>query len=196
MKTIAITKVRKLKSHGLIIIDLGNGKPSIIRTNTQFLQDMKNSYLINESVMTIEHPEVLSALRDLKRGTVSGEISHHKEGEEWIVTEESRAITDPKHPQYGSVQVGDKLAYENDNTRVDDGFLDISYHPSIQAIKANATAIAQAQMAMLGAFDSYEEPTTVEASSDEIPDAVLAEVMSGSKEEEVPETVEDTKKKK
>jgi len=198
METIIIAKVRKIAKDAngntinLVVIDLANGKPSIVRSNTQFLQDLKNSYLVDESVNTVNHPQVLEVLRDIRRGTVSGNISYHKKGEMWAITKDSRAITDPKHPQFGKVSVGDTLPYENDNTRVEDGFLDFVLPNDARTIRANASALASGTLALAGGFDVSDSMSASNASTVtgvttqdafDIPDNVMQEIVGSAKEE-------------
>lgn len=197
MKTIQIARTRRIANDAegnplnIVVLDLANGKPSIVRNVAQFLQDLKNSYLVDDSVATINHPQVTKALRQLKGGYASGDIAHHKAGEKWTVNENSRVVTDPTHDQYGKVSVGDELEYKNDMTRVE-GFLDLELNARHELNREKADALAQAEMAMNGAFDAFSTPS---ANSTDLPsfdpndlpkEAVDAAMAVGGEEDPIP----------
>lgn len=186
MKTIKIQKVRFIKNDAkgnainLVILDLANGKPSIIRGAKSFLQDLDNSFLV-DGIDNIRHPQVRAAMRDLARGTVTGEIKHVVAGDMWKVTADSSVIKDPTHPKYGTVKVGQELPYEKDATIVD-GFLDLLPTEVSLARSANAFAIASATV---GLDDAFDAPTDTPAESfadafntEDIPSNILQEATS------------------
>lgn len=193
MEVLNIARVRKI-THGkatngvaqqvnIIVIDLPNGKPSIVRNYTQFMQDLKNSFLIDDNVSNINHPQVTKVLRGLKRGTVSGEITFSKKGDKYKVTEDSRVVTDPTHPDFGKFNVGDTRVAEEDRAIVE-GFLDIEPNEQHQTVQAIAEATAQAKLAMQGAFDDFgisSKSVDVEHDVDDIPSDVLDEAMNVTK---------------
>jgi len=184
METLFIARVRKIAKDAkganinIVVIDLTNGKPSIVRNFTQFLQDLKNSFLIDESVNSINHPQVTRVLRGLKRGMVSGEITFTKKGDEYVVTENSRVITDITHPEFGKFAIGDKRIAEEDRTIVE-GFLDVETNEDHQTIQATAEATAQAKMAMQGAFEDFNNiaNSPVDDVVEDIPKAIIDEVV-------------------
>lgn len=164
MEVLNIARVRKI-AHGkatngvaqtvnIIVIDLANGKSSIVRNFTQFLQDLKNSFLIDDNISNINHPQVTKVLRGLKRGIVSGDISFTKKGDKYVVTEDSRVVTDPTHPEFGKFNVGDVRVAEEDRTIID-GFLDIEPSEQYQTVQATAEATASAKLAMQGIFEDF-----------------------------------------
>lgn len=191
MEHLHIARVRKIAKGkttngvtptvNIIVVDTTNGKPSIVRNYAQFLQDLKNSFLIDENINSINHPQVTKVLRGLKRGMVSGEITYGKKGDTWVVTEDSRVITDPTHPEFGSVKVGDKRVLTDDNSRVE-GFLDIEPNEQFQTVHATAEAVATAKLALAGAFEDYgnvEASPLGESDVDNLPKEIMDEVIKG-----------------
>lgn len=169
----------------LTVIETTNNKPSILRRPKEILQDLKNSFLIDDNVVSINHPQVKKAFRGLKGGTVEGNIQYVKAGDKWTVTENSLAITDPNHPKYGTVSVGDVLEVERDQARIVDGFLDLEQSMQYQALQANADAYASVMADMNGAFDdlgSSDTTASTETVADEIPDEIIAEATAGGTE--------------
>ena len=160
---VKIKQVRFIKNNAkgeainLVVLDLSNGKPSIVRTAKAFIQDLDNSFLV-ENVSSIRDPRVRTWMRDLKGATITGDIKHHKAGETWIVQETSSVMTDKNHPQFGTVEVGQSMTYEKDMTRVD-GFLDFQPNEMVMARQANAHAMAQMQAQLAGAFDTFDTPS-------------------------------------
>ena len=191
MKTLNIALTRKIvtgkkvngvaKTVNIMVIDLPNGQPSIVRKFSQFLQDLKNSYLIDDNVMSINHPQVIRALRNLNRGTVTGEITFSKKGDTWTVTPESSCITDPTHPEFGKASVGDTKVLENDGAYVD-GFLYLELNEKALARKSDSEEYSRDRLAQAGAFDDFG---TVSASShsdedvhDDVPESILQEAIA------------------
>ena len=194
MEVLHIARVRKI-AHGksvngvtpnvnIVVLDLTNGKSSIVRNYTQFLQDLKNSFLIDDNVNNINHPQVTKVLRGLKRGVVSGEISFTKKGDKYKVTEESRVVTDPTHPEFNKWNVGDVRVAEEDRTIVE-GFLDIEPSEQFQTVQATAEATAQAKLAMQGAFEDFGVSNNVSdmaLAMDDIPEDTLTEALGTTKQ--------------
>ncbi len=143
----------------LVILDLAGNKPSIVRNANAFLQDLDNSFLV-DGATSIRSPQVRAIMRDLAGATVTGDIKHFKAGDTWLVTKDSSVITDPSHPEYGNVEVGDKQQYQKDGTRVE-GFLTIRPTEQVMARKENAFAIADMMATMNGAFGIEEAITPV-----------------------------------
>lgn len=195
MEVLFITRVRKIakgktvdgvaQDVNIVVLDLTGGKPSIVRNYSQFLQDLKNSFLIDDNINNINHPQVTRVLRGLKRGNISGEINFTKKGDKFTVTENSRAITDPTHPEFGKVSVGDVRISEEDRAIVE-GFLDIEPNEQYQTVQATAEATAQAKMAMAGAFENFgssaNDGAVPEELEDTIPSAILDEALDNNKE--------------
>lgn len=186
---VKIQQVRFIKqdSNGkplnLVILDLSNGKPSIVRTAKAFLQDLDNSFLVLGAT-NINDPRVMGWLRDIRGASIQGDIKHHKAGETWTVQETSSIITDKNHPKFGSVAVGDTQTYEKDFTRVE-GFLNIIPSEMVMARQANAMAIAQMTAQLTGVFDT-PEAVTIDVTPDNageafdpamIPDEVVAQAQ-------------------
>ena len=196
MESTFIAKVRKItkdsngKVINIIIIDTTNGKPSIVRNFTQFMQDLKNSELIDDNVNSINHPQIsgrTGILRGLRRGTVEGDIAYSKKGDTYKVTKDSRVITDITHPEFGNFVVGAERVATEDRAIVD-GFLDLEPNKRFDETQANAEAKARAEMAMEGAFEDFGlvEQASVDELPEDIPTPIVDEVL-GNK---------DTKNKK
>lgn len=198
-QSIQITRVRRINKDAkgnainIVVIDLANGKPSIIRNSAQFVQDAKNSFLVGDNVTSINHPAISRVLKGMKRGMVSGDISHNKKGDMWVVTEDSSVITNKNHPQYNKVSVGDELPYQEDNTRVE-GFLDIELNDRTEERMANAEALADATVASRGVFDVLAEPALELAEPVSIPTSIIDDVVGATIiEESAPSTKEKKK---
>ena len=162
-KSAYIKSVRKIANNSegqpisIVVIETTNGKPAIIRSFTQFLQDLKNSELIDDSVTTIYHPQVSGrqgVLRGLKRGEVSGEIAYTKKGDTYKVTEQSSCLV-LGHPEFGNFVVGDTRIATEDRARVVDGFLDFEPNERFDQVQANAMATATTQLASNGMFEDF-----------------------------------------
>lgn len=183
MKTVQITNVRYIPVNAknplpLFILDLASGQPSIVRSEAEFLTDLRNSYLIGENVRNANHPALLSVLRDLQGATVSGTILFAKKGDSWTVTENSRVITDSTHPNFGKVAVGDKLPYEKDMTLVTDGFLTIALAPHIAMMNKQAEAYGFSLASMLNTFNGTTPQSTA--------------TTTGAEPVDVPEVADDS----
>ena len=169
-----ILKDSKGNAINIVLLDLANGKPSIIRNASQFVQDAKNSFLdVPDSCNSIQHPAMNAVLRGMFGATIIGDITYNKKGEQWVVTEDSRVITDKTHPQYGKVTVGMTQPYKEDNTRVE-GFLNLI--PNIDQVTANANAYAQAQLTAMNIFDALAPSAPVELAEVEVAPSILDEI--------------------
>lgn len=186
MASFKVKNVRKITNDAngnpinLTLIDVVGKSTPIIRRPKEFLQDLKNSFLINDNITSINHPSVLEAMKGLRGGTLSGQVAFAKKGDKWTVTENSRCVTDPNHVDYGKLAVGDEAEVTRDQARVTDGFLTLTESMQAQALKANASAYAQLMVDQSGAFDFDDEPVSSEASFDEIPDELVAETMQSN----------------
>lgn len=194
------TKIRKVRfikndSKGntinLHVIETSNGKPAIIRRPKEFLQDLKNSELIDDNVASILHPQVRQARKSLKNGVLEGEIQYVSKGDKWTVTENSLCITDPTHPDYGNASIGDVRTIESDQARVVDGFLELEENLIHQEMRFNAQAMAQMKADLLGAFDDNSTSTTSSTEDagettdfDAIPTDILATATAGEASDE------------
>ena len=179
------------------VLRLSNGKPNILRTTKQFLTDLKESGLIAYHVNNSNHPEVQNAIRDLKYKpfTITGSIKYCTKGEKWLVTENSRVVTDKSHPLFGQKTVGDEMFYENDMSIVEDAFLNISVHPEVFMINKQALATASIMASMFATPDVVESTTTgadVPPSADpnDIPQDVIDSALGATTEHTEP--VEET----
>lgn len=135
----------------LFVLHLSNDKQPIIRRSAQFLNDLKGSFIVDDRITSIRHPEVRDALKDLQERpfTVTGQIKYCKKGDLWTVREESSIVTDPNHPKYNTVVPGDKVAYETDMTIVEDGFLTVRVNPLVSASNKDSLAKAKLYIAMM-----------------------------------------------
>lgn len=188
MVTLKVRKVSTPKTKSgerVVVFHLTNGKPNIIRNVKQFLTDLTNSFLIQEGIEDLNHPQVTAILRDLKNFTITGEVIHVKEGEQWTVTENSSIVTDPKHPLHGQKVVGDKVAYTADMSIVEDGFLDVELNPLKSMENKQALAYAssvQAMMSTSNAFDFGSNDVDTKSTDEiEIPDDLVTEATAGTK---------------
>lgn len=172
MKTLKANGIRKISQDkngnplNIFVINLVNGKPAVIRTAKEFLTDLKNSFLIGEYVNNTNHPELRQVLRDLSSGvyTITGNIKHVKKGDKWTVTENSSAVTNPSHPAFNKVAVGDQLPYQKDQSIVEDGFLQVNLNPTIRQENKDALYRGVA-LANLMAMD--EEPSSTVVTGDD-----------------------------
>lgn len=169
-----IVKDSKGNAINIVVVDLANGKPSIIRNSAQFVQDCKNSFLVDDNVNSIQHPAISRVLKGMKGGIIGGNIAYNKKGELWTVTEDSRVLTDKSHPQYGKVTVGMTQPYQEDNTRVE-GFLDVELNDKTEDRLANASAIADAMVTSRGIFDAIDT-APVELAEVEVAPSILEEI--------------------
>lgn len=158
MNTVKIQNVRFIRKDSkgqtinLVILDLANGKPSIVRPAKAFVQDLENSFIVS-GINNINDPRFMTAMRDLRGATATGEISHHKAGDKWTIEKDHPALNDSTHKLFGKVQVGDQQTYEKDGTRVN-GFLVYDLPERVLARQANANAIAQVTAQLADAFDT------------------------------------------
>lgn len=169
---VQIENVRFIKNNSkgetinLIVLDLANGKPSIVRKVSMFLVDLENSHLIGDrSAISITGSKFRSILMDLEGGQIRGDFKYHKAGDEWTLNEDHPMLHDSNHPLFGKHQAGDKMTYKKDGTSVE-GFLNLSMPRAVRSMYIQAEAIAEltvmAQNAF-GATPSFEAPTeTVE----------------------------------
>ena len=192
-----IKTVRKIandangKAINIVIVETTNGKPAIIRTFSQFLQDLKNSELIDESVSTIYHPQVSGrqgVLRGLKRGQVSGAVAYTKKGDKYKVHENSSCLV-LGHPEYGNFVVGDTRIATEDRARVVEGFLDFEPNERFDQVQANAMAVATTSMASAGMFEDFASPQQADAPIEDATDNVAPAIM-----DDVTRPAKDSKK--
>lgn len=193
MKTLQVVKVSKINKDkngnplNIFVLALANGQPAIVRSAREFLTDLKEASLIGDNVENPNHPEVLAILRDLKSSPfhVTGEIKHAKKGELWEVTATSLAVTDPNHPEYGNVSVGDKLPYKKDMTIVTDGFLTVRVSDEVMFRINRIAAYSASLTSMIDNYDMTATANNSTASNDEvdfdaIPDSVMSEAAGAT----------------
>jgi len=160
---LVITKISKIpfnkegEAINVVAIRVGANKPAILRSYDQFLIDLRESFLIGDNVTSMNDQEVLEVLADLQGGTVSGSIHFHKQGDEYEVTEDSPAMTNPNHRLYGKVSVGDKLKAERDGARILEGFLTLKREATAQVIHKSSTQYAKARIQAEGFMQQMME---------------------------------------
>jgi len=182
MANFKISQVRRIannsagKAINLTLIYVKGQTTPIIRRPKEFIQDLKNSFIIPNGVDNINHPSVLDAMKDIKGGTLQGDVSFLKKGDMWTVHENSRCITDKSHPKFGTVSVNDQLPAERDQSYVE-GFLSIEESIQARAIKANAKAYAQQMADALNMLDEEEPVDTPDKAFDHIPTDFASEVI-------------------
>lgn len=172
-----VNKIEKNKAGQTInlhVIYLVGQAIPVIRRPKEFLQDLKNSDIIDSTVTSINHPSVKDARKALKGGRLSGDVSFLKKGDTWTVTENSRCITDSNHPEFGKRKVGDNVPATRDQSFVGEGFLDLTESMQYIQINAVAKAYAASMMDMDGAFDfDDEDNSTPDAAEDMLPDEFI-----------------------
>lgn len=155
------------------------GKPAILRSFNQFLTDLKESFLISDTVTSMSDPEVLDVLADLQGGVVRGNIAFHKAGDEYTIDENHNALTNENHKLYGKVVMGQKVKAEKDGARVTEGFLTLKREITAQAIHKQASAYAGKRLALEGFFNSLGSSNTSNGNAEpEVEDFDLDETES------------------
>lgn len=155
MKVVQISAVKRIRTadHNLVVLDLANGKPSIVRSPEQFLNDLRGSFLIDDNVVNMNHPQVRKALRNLRGGVAEGNIKHVKAGDTWTVTENSEVVKNPNAKGYGQYVAGDTKEYEKDATIVEDGFLTLDFKEDAYQREENAQAYAKERVSSASMLD-------------------------------------------
>jgi hypothetical protein len=188
METTRIAKVRIIKASDklpqpIVVIDLANGKPSIVRNQAQFLIDCEESGLLVGNVHTLQNPQIAKLKNHLVGGTVMGDFSYRKAGDKYVVTEFSRVITDKTHPKFGTVSVGATQIAEKDRTNVE-GFLTLQRPVHIEQMYINATVKAQEDLALSGAFDGIISAKSAETDenfdADDLPLEAIDEAIGST----------------
>jgi len=172
MKTLVITQISKIpfnkEGQPINVVAIRtNGNPAILRSYDQFLIDLRESFLVGDNVTSMNDPEILEVLADLQGGSVRGNVTFHKKGDTYVLTEESPAITNANHRLYGKVQVGDKLEAENDGARVTDGFLTLKREATAQVIHKSSNAYASKRLQVEGFMNDLMQ--SVKSSTDDAP---------------------------
>ena len=192
MKTVQIKAVKRIAQGdtNVIILELANGKPSVLRSPEQFLNDLSGSFLIDEGISSMNHPQVRKCLRNLRGGMLEGDLKYAKAGETWIVTKDSQVITNPKAKGFGQYAIGDEKEYEKDATIVVDGFLTLDLKEDAYQREDNAQAYATARVGRADAFDIAPD---VDGGTSPITDESVINDAEGN-EEEGDETPNQVKK--
>lgn len=184
MRTLSIQKVSVIpfnkagEAINVVAIRLDNGT-AIIRRNKQFLIDLRESFLIGQDVDSINDPSVLRVLRQLKNGTVTGDVAYHEAGSKYFIDENHNALTNPNHRLYGKVVVGQEMETEKAGWRVTDGFLDFEVSVKADVTNANAEAYADKRIKFEGFMkapavaESTEEPVVENFDIEEVLDKVV-----------------------
>lgn len=169
MKTVQIVKVKRIVGEGvdLVALVLSNGKPDVVRSPKEFINDLKGSFLIDESVNSMKHPSVTRCLRNLRGGMLEGDLKYAKAGETWTVTENSQVIKNKNAKGFGKYAVGDEKEYEKDATIVQDGFLTLELNEKAYEREENAHAYASARVST---SDAFVIPDVIE---DEVIDVII-----------------------
>lgn len=173
-----VPKNKKGETINLTLIYVKGYVTPIIRRPKEFIQDLKNSFIIGQHIDDINHLSIIDAMKDIKGGTVQGDVSFLKKGDMWTVTENSRCITNKNHPKFGTVSVGDQLPAEDDSFYVNEGFLTIEESFQARAIKANAKAYAQQMADALSMLDEDEPVDTTNEAFDDIPAEFASEAVA------------------
>jgi len=202
MKTVQISAVKRIATDevNLVVLVLANGKPDVVRSTKEFLNDLKGSFLIDDSINSMNHPQVRKALRNLKGGMLQGDLKYAKAGDTWIVTENSQVVKNPKAKGFGQYAIGDAKEYEKDATIVVDGFLTFDFQEEAYQREENAEAYAAKRVKATDAFDiapdaapakaddaastdeGLEEDSTPVAKGQPVPAATAEEAAEATKE--------------
>lgn len=129
-----------------------NGR--IFRSLDQIKTDLMNSGLLNgavaHTIVSVDDQRIAGVLPDLIGGTVRGDITHRKAGEEYTV-EETSGVMQPTHPDFGKYAVGDIAKVTTDHTRVD-GFLALRRDPDVELTVRTARERANLMAELAGLF--------------------------------------------
>ena len=156
------------------------GKPAIVRTFDQFLTDLKDSFLISDTVDGMNDPEVLEVLADLKDGSVTGNITFHKAGDKYKIDAGHPSITNPNNRNYGKYTVGQELEAEKDGARVTEGFLTLKREVTAQVIHKSANSYANKRLALEGFLKSVGVSTSTSKREVEVEDFDIEENVKAS----------------
>ena len=102
--------------HVINVVDAKGASTSLIRTPSQLVKDLENSFLTYDKLN-------LSALAG---ETVSGDVQAYKIGEKYVANEFSSAV------KAGTAKIGDEITHSSDGNRIE-GFL--SFNMSISKRK-------------------------------------------------------------
>lgn len=165
-----IAKNSKKEPINLIVIELANGKPNIVRRLAQFVRDLDGSGRLEgtdpDFLTTVNHPVIVRACKKLKGGVVEGNFVHVKEGEEYEVTANMSVVTDPTHPNFGTVSEGDKLKYKVDQTIVQEGFLELEANMQTQMVEEQAYQLAQMMQQSMNGFSGGANTSSTSTASE------------------------------
>lgn len=148
----SIIKIDNIAPKGVVAIRLTDGT-TVIRTQRQFILDLRNSGHIGDTGEDISDSTVITrmmnkitvreAIRNLNGGSVEGDFKFHKAGEQYLATENSKAVLE------STAKVGESLAYEKDGYRIE-GFLNVQYSARVEQTRSNAMILAELMSEMLG----------------------------------------------
>ena len=185
MRTLAIEKVSVIRHNkageviNVVVIRIA-GKPAILRSFDQFMADLKESFLISDTVDSMNDPEVLEVLADLKDGSVTGNITFHKAGDKYKLDANHPALTNPNHRLYGKVSVGQELEAEKDGSRVTEGFLTLKREVTAQVIHKSANSYANKRLALEGFLKSVGVSTSTSKKEVDVEDFDIEENVKAS----------------
>ena len=151
----------------IIVLDIVGQEQGIPRTPKQFLLDLQDSHLIPSNIKDINNPMVQDAMIDLKGGTVSGNVEFFKAGSKYKAHENSSVITNPEHPLYGKVKLGQEVEREKDGSRVE-GFLSLDRSFVAKQTRANASALSAQMMEALGGATPQATTNHAEVVAEEV----------------------------
>ena len=180
MRTLAIEKVSVIRHNkageviNVVAIRIP-GKPAILRSFDQFVTDLKDSFLISDTVEGMNDPEVLEVLADLQNGTVTGNITFHKAGDPYRIDANHPAITNPQHRLYGKVSVNQEMKAEKDGSRVTEGFLTLKREVTAQVIHKSANSYANKRLALEGFLKSVGVSTSTSKKEVDVEDFDIEE---------------------
>lgn len=119
----------------IFTVDAGKGEELVInRPLSLLLIDLHKAFeASNIKAKAFDNPKAYKAmdianlkqaLKKFRKGTLEGDISVVKAGDPYTVTAKSQAMTNPKHPMFGKIKVGDTLPREKDGIEIK-GFLEL-----------------------------------------------------------------------
>jgi hypothetical protein len=152
----------------IIVFQLA-GHPDVARNPKQALTDLQNSGRAL-GITSTSDPRFVKEVHGCVGATLSGDLRVFKAGDEYTIGEGHPAIVDRNHPQFGKVNLGDKLRAEADGVWVE-GFLSIPQTLMERQLEANAGAYASVMMAFMGFGAPVANVAATPASETFVPEA-------------------------
>lgn len=177
-----------------IVVFEGQGGEAIVRNPKQALTDLQNSGRaldINakefarglENVNSNTRANFISALFDCDNASLSGDMTHTKAGDTYVLRAGHPALTDPSHAYFGKVKEGDSLKAEKDGTWVE-GFLTIPLTEQDKMRRDVSGYVGKAMLAMYGIGGGVPVPVAQEVvpfETEATPEDLTTQAVEGKK---------------